>query len=143
MGSNDQFKEVLQAIVKRYDEETDLSVPGCLSKWGEIMAHDPAKFWHTKDELEARKDIAYSDWEGMADAEEVISWCKHFKETWGLNDFQADVLLHLAYEQRDQTGHLPDSGEMHGMCYAITELTTVHQWMKSDVNWVTEKINEG
>jgi len=98
------------------------------------VAHNPDNFWNVRDALENAE--VYSDFEGMAEiTEDDKSWIRFFSRCYDLNAMQSDLLLHMVFEEKDASGKNPDSGQMHAYAFAITMLTTVKEWMKSDIDW--------
>jgi hypothetical protein len=101
------------------------------------MAHDPNKFWDLAEVFGPHAtNLTYTDFEGLAEiTEDDKSWITFYSRTYDLNDMQSDILLHLVFEEKNEYGRLPDSGQMHAYANAIQQLTTTREWMKSEINW--------
>ena len=85
MGSNDQFKEVLQAIVKRYDEETDL---GCY-QGEEFVVEDEITYVIKQFKCDEPHDVWW--WYHMWDAFTILDTaCYEVKYRQDFGDEQSD-----------------------------------------------------
>jgi len=99
------------------------------------------KFWNMESILK-KHARGYSDWEGMASghglkkmvrkALKTVTYKQDDKE---IRQVVGDLLMHYAYECRDQTDIEPSEEVLLELAYVLYNVVTTKEWMKSGTKW--------
>ena len=105
------------------------------------MSERDEMFWNMKQVI-AKHGHSYVDWEGMASSSGLKKLVRAAmkpiitnRDDPEIKQVLGDLLLHYAYESKDQAGIVPTEETLIELAYIMYEVLTTKEWMKSGTKW--------
>ena len=98
-------------------------------------------FWNMEQVI-AKHGSGHVDWEGMATGRGLKKMVRAAmkpilskEDDPEIRQVLGDLLMHYAYECRDQAGIMPEKVTLLELAYVLYGVITTKDWMKSETKW--------